>query len=154
MRSKHQHREGVVAHIWAVPRSNPFRLRPRGRLTNRRWPALASRDHIHRSLRTKLKPCAIRSAIRTKPGNFQADSSPLYSHFKRSNSRGSWQLELVASMLSKQQNSVPQGLKPMLYAAPTARLKPCPFNTRFMQPVLDVFGQYDVNPHRRRFSLG
>jgi CRISPR/Cas system endoribonuclease Cas6 (RAMP superfamily) len=45
-------------------------------------------------------------------------------------------LELVAKTLLRQQKSAPQGLKPKFYAAPTARLKPCPFKTRFMQPVL------------------
>jgi len=37
--------------------------------------------------------------------------------------------------------NVPQGLKPRFYAPVAARLKPCPFKARFMQPVLrDVVG--------------
>jgi hypothetical protein len=31
---------------------------------------------------------------------------------------------------------IPQGLKPSVFEAFTARLKPCPFKARFMQPVL------------------
>ncbi len=45
-------------------------------------------------------------------------------------------IELVASMLLDQRQTIPQGLKPRFYAVLAARLKPCPFKTRFMQPVL------------------
>jgi hypothetical protein len=51
----------------------------------------------------------------------------------------------------RQPRKIPQGLKPSVFAAFTARLKPCPFKARFMQPVL-VFVRiratvpvYDVN---------
>src|SRR5580692_11639146 len=36
----------------------------------------------------------------------------------------------------RQPRKISQGLKPSVFAAFTARLKPCPFKARFMQPVL------------------
>ena len=42
-------------------------------------------------------------------------------------------------MLVNVSENVPQGLKPRLYAPVAARLKPCPFKARFMQPALFAF---------------
>jgi hypothetical protein len=50
-------------------------------------------------------------------------------------------LELVAQMAINHRENVPQGLKPKLDAPVAARdpegTPPCPFNARFMQPVLE-----------------
>ena len=51
-------------------------------------------------------------------------------------------LELVASIAWPSLENFPQGLKPAVYAPMAARLKPCPFKTGLMQPVLwRGFGQ-------------
>jgi hypothetical protein len=45
--------------------------------------------------------------------------------------------------LNKKHEDMPQGLKPNFYEPSTARLKPRPFKTRFMQPTL-VFPHFQA----------